>query len=154
MAAESSFSPAERLQSLWAAALAGPVAGVVAALLLVLHRSQKLGWSAALASTFSGGLSGWGFWLAVAIAALSGGLFGLTYRYAIRQDANPQLKSGVVLAFGLVRGLAQVDVGSALAQQGWPFVSALAESLLLFAAARAVLDLALQNGWIKPFSGD
>ncbi|MBD0334346.1 MAG: hypothetical protein ICV62_02555 [Cyanobacteria bacterium Co-bin13] len=152
--AESSFSSAERLESLKAAALTGAVTAAVAALLLVAHRSQSLGWAAALASIISAGLSGWGFWIGVAIAALSGSLFGLTYRYAIRQDLNPQLKSGVVLAFGLVRGLAQVDIGSALAQQGWPFLSALAESLLLFATAGFFLDLALQKQWVKPFGGD
>ncbi|MEM9819398.1 MAG: hypothetical protein AAF827_23770, partial [Cyanobacteria bacterium P01_D01_bin.6] len=86
-----------------------------------------------------------------AIAALSGSLFALTYRYAIRQDANPQLKSGVVLAFTLVRGLAQVDVGSAIAQHFWPFLTACGESLLLFGGSAIVLNLALAQTWLKPF---
>ncbi|MBD2257761.1 hypothetical protein [Pseudanabaena sp. FACHB-2040] len=154
MAAESSFSPAERLESLKAAVLTGFNAGVVAALLLVAHRTQSLGWAAAFASTTAAGLSGWGFWVGVAISAFSGSLFGLTYRYAVRRDSNPQLKLGVVLAFVLVRGLAQVDIGSALAQRGWPFLAALTESLLLFATAGILLDLALQNHWIKPFGSD
>jgi cellobiose-specific phosphotransferase system component IIC len=46
----------------------------------------------------------------VAAAWLSGFLFGVTYRYVIREDKNPHLKSGAVLAFGLVRGLAPVEV--------------------------------------------
>ena len=38
------------------------------------------------------------------VVAVSCALFGVTYRYAVRgEDANPQLKAGVVAAFGLVR---------------------------------------------------
>ncbi|HEY9820085.1 MAG TPA: hypothetical protein V6D35_04805, partial [Candidatus Sericytochromatia bacterium] len=50
----------------------------------------------------------------VAVAGLSGFLFGVTYRYVIRDDENPHLKSGAVLAFGLVRGLALLEV-----EQNW-----------------------------------
>ncbi|XHX80112.1 MAG: hypothetical protein RBJ76_09355 [Stenomitos frigidus ULC029] len=91
-----------------------------------------------------------------AIAALSGFLFGITYRYIIRQDQNPHLKSGAVLAFGLVRGLALVEgtlhepialVPSTLL----PLALLGAESLLLFAGTRLVLDSALASGWVKPF---
>lgn len=46
-----------------------------------------------------------------AIAFFSGLLFGVTYRYLIRSDKNPQLKAGGVLAFGLVRGLTQIELG-------------------------------------------
>jgi len=31
--------------------------------------------------------------------------------YLIRSDKNPQLKAGGVLAFGLVRGLTQIELG-------------------------------------------
>jgi hypothetical protein len=91
-----------------------------------------------------------------AIAALSGFLFGITYRYIIRQDQNPHLKDGAVLAFGLVRGLALVEgilhepialLPSALL----PLVLLVTESLLLFAGIRLVLDSALAGGWVKPF---
>jgi hypothetical protein len=91
-----------------------------------------------------------------AIAALSGFLFGITYRYIIRQDQNPHLKDGAVLAFGLVRGLALVEgilhesialLPSALL----PLVLLVTESLLLFAGIRLVLDGALAGGWVKPF---
>ncbi|HEY9877180.1 MAG TPA: hypothetical protein V6D29_01930 [Leptolyngbyaceae cyanobacterium] len=145
------FSAQERLESLKAAALTGLSAGSTAMLILLAHRSSALGWDKALASVANLGLGGLGFWLGAAIATLSGSLFGITYRYAVRQDENPQLKSGVVLAFGLVRGSAQVDVGSALAQQNWPFLTAVAESLLIFGTAGLFLDLALHRGWISPF---
>ncbi|MHC5832050.1 MAG: hypothetical protein ACYT04_92765, partial [Nostoc sp.] len=51
----------------------------------------------------------WHLWVSGAIAFFSGLLFGVTYRYIIRSDKNPQLKAGGVLAFGLVRGLTQIE---------------------------------------------
>jgi hypothetical protein len=81
-----------------------------------------------------------------AIAAFSGLLFGVTYRYIIRQDQNPQLKAGGVLAFGLVRGLAQIDVGWSL-----PVTVLAGESVLWFIVAAIALDTAMQFGLVKPF---
>ncbi len=88
-----------------------------------------------------------------AIAAISGFLFGITYRYVIHQDdQNTHLQSGVVLAFGLVRGLAQVDMGlNNYWPDLWPLVVLGLESIFLFAIARVQLDLALKAKWIKPF---
>ncbi|WP_309232606.1 hypothetical protein [Cylindrospermum sp. FACHB-282] len=51
------------------------------------------------------------FWLSGAIARFSGLLVGVTYRYIIPLDKNAQLKAGGVFAFGLVRGLTQIEVG-------------------------------------------
>jgi hypothetical protein len=84
-----------------------------------------------------------------AIALLSGFLFGVTYRYIVRADErNPHLRSGAVLAFGLVRGLAQIEMTlespELLVIAG---VGAI-ESLLLFTAARLVLDWAIDRRWI------
>jgi hypothetical protein len=91
-----------------------------------------------------------GFGVDVAIAALSGFLFGVTCRYAIRKDENPHLSSGVVLAFGLVRGLAQVN-GQDLSLSILPLVIfAVLESILLFAVAYAGLSMAMRIGWVKP----
>jgi hypothetical protein len=91
-----------------------------------------------------------GFGVDVAIAALSGFLFGVTCRYAIRKDENPHLSSGVVLAFGLVRGLAQVN-GQDLSLSILPLVMfAVLESILLFAVAYAGLSIAMSRGWVKP----
>ncbi len=86
-----------------------------------------------------------------AIAALAGFLFGVTYRYIIRGDQNPHLKSGAVLAFGLVRGLAQVDMGLAVQSHSGTLVVLVAESVLLFAIARVMLDVAIAQRWVKPF---
>lgn len=87
----------------------------------------------------------------VAVAWLSGFLFGVTYRYVIREDKNPHLKEGAVLAFGLVRGLASVE-----GQPNWNDAFGLLgvlgmESVVCFAIARFTLDWALQHHWIKPF---
>lgn len=88
----------------------------------------------------------------LAFAGLTGFLFGATYRYIVRQDANPHLRGGAVMAFGLIRGLAQVDVErshtTALAVMG----SYLVINLLLFGITALVLDRAMQQGWVKPFS--
>lgn len=95
--------------------------------------------------------NGVNFLVRVAIAWLSGFLFGVTYRYIIRDDSNPHLKTGAVFAFGLVRGLAQVDVGLNFPNAFWSFVLMGGESLLLFAIARLTLDFAIRNSWVKPF---
>lgn len=89
-----------------------------------------------------------------AIAILAGFLFGVTYRYVIREDQNPHLKSGAVLAFGLVRGLAQVDVGFNLQGTLWPSGVLAIESVCLFAIARYTLDFAIQQNWVKRFNSN
>ncbi|MGF1570267.1 MAG: hypothetical protein ACFCVD_19710 [Nodosilinea sp.] len=141
-------TPEDRLESLKAATISGTGAGLMAATILLAHRVQAVGWSAALGSTL-GGLGGWAFGVSIAIAALSGSLFGITYRYAVRQDPNPQIKVGVILAFTLVRGLALINVAAALSLGGWPFLTATLESLLMFTTAGGLLEIALQRRWIK-----
>ncbi len=143
----------DRLESLKAGVLTGLTAGGGSTGLLLVHRAAALGWSAALGSTIEG-LSAATFWVSTAIAALSGGLFGITYRYAVRQDSSPQIRSGVIFAFTLVRGLALVNVGAALSFRGWPFLIACTESLLMFALAGALLELALRRQWVKPVPGE
>lgn len=147
----SSGSPSatERLESIKAALVAGAMAFVVALVFLVGHRGIVAGWATGWLSL----LSGIGAITAGAnlmVAGISGGLFGLTYRYAVRQDATPQLKQGVVGAFALVRGLAQVDSSSALVQGGWPYGIAVGESMVMFGVAALALELALGRGWIRP----
>ena len=93
-----------------------------------------------------------GLGLAAAISIVTGFLFGITYRYIIRTDRNDHLNSGAVLAFGLVRGLAQIDVSKFELSQIWLDGSIVAESILLFSIARYVLDRALVAGWVLPFS--
>ncbi len=94
------------------------------------------------------------FLLSGAIASFSGLLFGVTYRYIIRQDQNPHLKAGGVLAFGLVRGLAQIDIGVACTGDVLPFVVLTLEGVLWFEIAAIALDAAIQQGWVKSFSSE
>jgi hypothetical protein len=86
------------------------------------------------------------------IAGFSGFLFGVTYRYIIRLDANPHLKTGGVWAFGLVRGLTQIEVGWNINNSVLPFLILAGESILWFALAAFVLDTAILRKWLKPFS--
>lgn len=88
----------------------------------------------------------WHWLVSLAIATFSGLLFGVTYRYIIRQDQNPQLKAGGVMAFGLVRGLTQIDVGWSI-----PSVVLAGESVLWFIVAAIALDIAIKFGWVKSF---
>lgn len=94
----------------------------------------------------------WHWFVSGAMAGFSGVLFGVTYRYMIREDKNPQLKAGGVLAFGLVRGLAQLDVGLSLTNNVLPFVVLGVESVLWFGLAAITLDRAMQLGGIRPFN--
>ncbi|BAZ05951.1 hypothetical protein [Calothrix sp. NIES-3974] len=102
-------------------------------------------------------------------ALFSGFLFGVTYRYIVREDTNFHLETGAIAAFALVRGMAQLEVVS----QNWlsdnqqsTLLSSLwfekvnlsiiflifGESFLWFAAARLILDWAMKQGWLKRFS--
>ena len=151
MKTASPFTPEERIESLKVTILGGSCAGLMSMGILLSYRlvyHSPLPQLSHLLSSMAGLtlLANW------AIAILSGALFALTYRYAIRQDQNPQLNAGVILAFTLVRGLAQVDAGSAIAQKLWPFLSACGESLLIFGGSAVVLNLAFQQNWVKPFN--
>ncbi|MGK7889176.1 MAG: hypothetical protein AB4042_07565 [Leptolyngbyaceae cyanobacterium] len=150
MTFSSNFTAAERIMSLKAAVLGGFCAGTVSLGILLLHRWSVVGTFPSLPMLFVS-LTNLTLLVSTGIAALSGALFALTYRYAVRQDTNVQLKSGVVLAFTLVRGLALVDAGSAIAQHFWPFAAACGESLALFGITAMVLNVAMQRRWITPF---
>ncbi|WP_414526630.1 hypothetical protein [Nodularia chucula] len=89
----------------------------------------------------------WHWWLSGGIAAISGLLFGVTYRYIIRTDENPQLKSGGVMAFGLVRGLTQIEAADAVL----PSLVLAGESIIWFAMAAIALDTTIKLGWLKAF---
>ncbi|MEA5582390.1 hypothetical protein VB620_13700 [Nodularia harveyana UHCC-0300] len=90
----------------------------------------------------------WHWWLSGGIAGISGLLFGVTYRYIIRTDQNLQLKSGGVLAFGLVRGLTQIDHTHGMLPG---FVLA-GESVLWFAVGAIALETTIKLGWLKAFN--
>ena len=84
-----------------------------------------------------------------AIALVTGFLFGVTYRYIVRQDDNSHLREGAVLAFGLVRGLAQVE--SSLMAQPLLAGTVVLESVVMMAIACVGLEVAMRRGWLKPF---
>lgn len=92
----------------------------------------------------------WQWWVSGVVACFSGLLFGVTYRYVIRSDKNPQLKAGGVLAFGLVRGLTQIELGLN-ANKVLPCLVLALESVLWFVVGAIALDTAMQLGWLKPF---
>ncbi|WP_031294175.1 hypothetical protein [Leptolyngbya sp. Heron Island J] len=90
----------------------------------------------------------------VAVAAVCGFLFGVTYRYIVRQDQNPHLRSGAVGAFALTRGLSQlenVDLSALVLSGVVSLAIPLVESFGLFLAIRLVLDFGLKQQWLKPF---
>jgi hypothetical protein len=143
----------ERIESL-KAGLWGAIAAGLAAILFSLIEA------AGLPELRSSGVQAGGLiaplpWqsLGWAIAALTGFLFAVTYRYVIRQDPSSHLRSGAVLAFGLVRGLAQVDTAWLLQGQVLLLLLLLGESLAMMAIARFALDLGLNRGWLQPFKG-
>ena len=87
----------------------------------------------------------------LAIALLSGFLFGVTYRYIIRTDSNSHLKEGAILAFGLVRGGGLAEMTDPLVDNGVFLAIVLLEGIIGFAIARFCLDIALARQWLKPF---
>ena len=135
----------ERIESVKAGILASAVFGTIETLFLVVNNSLAISgannfqnWQLNSIADFLGKL---------AIAFISGFLFGVTYRYIIRGDRNSHLQDGSVLAFGLVRGLALIE-GTALTPL-WLLL--VLESVIGFAIARFSLDFALKLKLIKPF---
>lgn len=84
------------------------------------------------------------------IGGVSGFLFGVTYRYVIRDDRNSHLNDGAVLAFGLVRGLALIEKNLVLSEL-LSILFLVIQSIICFALARFILDLAIARKFIKPF---
>ena len=140
---------AERIESLKAGTLAALSFTLVYSLIAVVNMSvlgEQFEELAALSIT-----TAFEWVVKVAIAAASGFLFGVTYRYVIREDENPHLKDGAVLAFGLVRGLAPVEMEHHLIDAVWSLGVVGVESILCFAIARLAIDWAIHRHWVKPF---
>ncbi|AFY96208.1 hypothetical protein [Chamaesiphon minutus] len=132
----------ERIESVKAGSLGGIAAGIGYGLMLSVARFLQHEYSRSFVS----------LGLEVAIALVSGFLFGVTYRYIIRTDRNNHLNSGAVLAFGLVRGLAQVDVSEFELSQVWIDGLIVGQSLAIFAISRYAIDYALNANWVLPFT--
>ncbi|RUT10075.1 hypothetical protein DSM106972_005700 [Dulcicalothrix desertica PCC 7102] len=142
---------AERLESLKAAILAS--FGAIFAFTIINLIQIKF---SIFSSTFD-----LHWWLSAAIVLFSGFLFGVTYRYIIRDDNNFQLKAGGVMAFAVVRGLVQADTKLAMVSDindifslALPLAVLLAENVFLFGLAAILLDVAIQNSWIKAFKSE
>ena len=133
----------ERIESVKAGSLSGITAGIS---YVAITTIDKL----VLPEYYSQSLISLG--LEAAISIVTGFLFGVTYRYIVRTDRNDHLNAGAVLAFGLVRGLAQLDVSNFELNQIWIDGLIIGKSILLFSIARYLLDLALAAGWVLPFS--
>ncbi|MEO0756013.1 MAG: hypothetical protein AAFY78_03970 [Cyanobacteria bacterium J06648_16] len=134
----SAFTPQERMESVKAGAIAAATACLT-----------SLAWNGALIA------SGWASpsetqVLDVAVTTFCGFLFGVTYRYIIRQDVRSHLKSGAVGAFALVRGLSQLE-GSWQGGLTWIDGLPLVESFVVFALTQLVLDWSIQQRLIRPF---
>lgn len=136
----------ERIESLKAGILAAFCLTISYSLLALFHKLLPFEPLVALQIT---SMSSFG--LKVAIAFVSGFLFGITYRYVIREDDNSHLSEGAVLAFGIVRGLALVEATPDLISSFWVLLVLGMESILYFTTARLVLDWAIQMQWLKPF---
>ncbi|MEM9451575.1 MAG: hypothetical protein AAGA75_24000 [Cyanobacteria bacterium P01_E01_bin.6] len=147
---DSSFTTEERLESLKAGMIGAIALGIGFGLFSLLHLLWR---QTPLAS--SGFVPGYGVGIeglvSGAIAMVSGFLFGATYRYIIRTDDNPHLKSGAIGAFGLIRGLSQADMGLLLHENRWLLVLLLGESMAMVAIAQVLLDWSIQQKWVRPF---
>lgn len=130
----------ERIESV-KAGLIGAIAFTLTSLVLLVVQS--------LVSDFSLKLN-WILGIELAIGAVSGFLFGVTYRYIIRSDRNSHLQDGAVLAFGLVRGLALVERNLVLSEL-LSLAGLVLQSIVCFEIARLILDLAIARKLIKPF---
>ncbi|GAC1447935.1 MAG: hypothetical protein NVS2B14_17980 [Chamaesiphon sp.] len=145
----SPFDCAERIESIKAgilAALSVSLVYCIATITNTVFLAQEFEALAGLQIT-----SGVSLMVRVSFASLSGFLFGITYRYVIREDRNSHLNDGAVLAFGLVRALAQIEEEVNLPDVFWSAAVLSAESILLFAIARLTLDLAMHFCWLKRF---
>ena len=92
----------------------------------------------------------WQLLIQIGIGMVSGFLFGVTYRYVIRDDHNSHLNDGAVLAFSLVRGLAFVESNLILSELV-SVVFLIVQSIICFAIARSIIDFALTRKLIQPF---
>ena len=127
----------ERIESLKAGGIAGTAFGITYGLSVLVNRTFGLNTEETL--------------IKLAIALLSGFLFGVTYRYIIRTDSNSHLKEGAILAFGLVRGGGLAEMTDPLLDNGVFLAIVLLEGIIGFAIARFCLDIALTRQWLKPF---
>jgi hypothetical protein len=137
----------ERIESV-KAGLIGAGAFTLTALVLLIVQGLVRDFILQLNTNFE--VISWILGIELAIGAVSGFLFGVTYRYIIRSDRNSHLQDGAVLAFGLVRGLALVERNLVLSEL-LSLAGLVLQSIVCFAIVRLILDLAIARKLIKPF---
>lgn len=127
----------ERIESLKIGSISGIAFTIASLIFLAIH-----------AGILGEPLSGLSSATRLAGGLLAGFLFGVTYRYIVRDDANPHLKDGAVAAFALVRGLAPLEFSGDLDASGLSLF--LGESFVCFLVSRRAIDSILASKIIKP----
>jgi hypothetical protein len=142
----------ERVQSVKAATLSSVSGSLV-------HAPLAVSGAIVLGEGFTGD---WEF--SVDMLAVSLALFGVVYRYAVRSDANPNLKQGVVGAFAITRAVNIVDIpstctslplncGAPLGYLSYDTIGqlllTLGPSLIAYGAAALALEIAFEKQWIS-----
>jgi hypothetical protein len=152
------FGWKQRLASIQCLVLGAVVGSIVQAPISFLH-TTLMG---------AGGLAQWEY--DTDMAAVTGGLFAVVYRYCIREDTNPQLKQGLLGAMILIRTLPQIHIpeycqavplncGPPLNFYilDWNIIEQLIlcglESSLLFLGTAKAMDNAMEKGYIIKFPG-
>lgn len=102
------------------------------------------------------------------MGSIQAGLFSIIYRYCIREDNNPQLNSGIVGGFIIIRTLSRIMVpsyctavplscGAPLQYFDYNMIYQCAfhgiESVALFGVTAYVLDYMMKKQWIGKFPG-
>ncbi len=137
----------ERIESV-KAGIVGAGAFAIAELIVVLLRSTVV--TSFPQFNLTPIMLNWELLLQLSFGAVSGFLFGVTYRYIIRDDRNSHLNDGAVFAFGLIRGLALIE-NNLVWSDVLSLLFLIIQSIICFAIARFILDLAINQKLIKPF---
>ncbi|PKU85710.1 uncharacterized protein LOC110096225 [Dendrobium catenatum] len=132
----------ERLESIKAASISS-IVGTLASLPLSLYQATNF-------TVFS---------LHTTIIFIGTALFGVTFRYTIRRDIdNFQLKTGTSAAFGIIKGLAEIESGKPVELNLASFVShcidgavSVSENIIIFVAAAIALDFCFKMRLLSPF---
>lgn len=137
----------ERIESV-KAGLVGAGTFAIAELIVVLLRATTI--KALPQYNLAPVILNWELLLQISFGAISGFLFGVTYRYIIRDDRNSHLNDGAVFAFGLIRGLALIE-NNLIWSEILSLIFLITQSIVCFAISRFILDLAISRKLIKPF---
>ncbi|MGD1873966.1 MAG: hypothetical protein ACFB02_13040 [Mastigocoleus sp.] len=141
----------ERLESLKGAAIAGLCLAIAFVVTSLLNASVLSSYFPIFPSHQAEFLSIHWFFNG-AVVTFCGLLFGVTYRYIIRTDKNPQLQAGGIMAFGLVRSLTEVETSLNYSTDFLPLLVMGVESIIGFAIAGLILTKAIDIGLIAAFN--